>query len=100
MSFSIYEFLMFFASKIAIMAAFFAIFAFLSAWNQYLWPLMVVQSEEYRPIMIGLQYFQQLNVEWGEMMAFLSFTTIPVLIFFLAMQRTYIESIAASGIKG
>ena len=77
-----------------------AILMIIKMWNQYLWPLMVVQSEEYRPIMIGLQYFQQLNVEWGEMMAFLSFTTIPVLIFFLAMQRTYIESIAASGIKG
>jgi multiple sugar transport system permease protein len=77
-----------------------AILMIIPMWNQYLWPLMVVQSEEYRPIMIGLQYFQQMNVEWGEMMAFLSFTTIPVLIFFLLMQRTYIESIAASGIKG
>lgn len=77
-----------------------AILMIIPMWNQYLWPLMTVQSEEYRTIMIGLQYFQQLNVEWGEMMAFLSFTTIPVLIFFLAMQRTYIESIAASGIKG
>lgn len=77
-----------------------AILMIIPMWNQYLWPLMVVQSEEYRPIMIGLQYFQQMNIEWGEMMAFLSFTTIPVLIFFLAMQRTYIESIAASGIKG
>ena len=50
--------------------------------------------------MIGLSYFFQLNVAWGEVMAFLSFITIPVLIFFLLIQRTYIESIAASGIKG
>jgi multiple sugar transport system permease protein len=77
-----------------------AILMIIPMWNQYLWPLMTVQSEEFRPIMIGLQYFMQMNIEWGEMMAFLSFTTIPILIFFLAMQRTYIQSIAASGIKG
>jgi multiple sugar transport system permease protein len=77
-----------------------AILTWLPMWNQYLWPLMVVQSEEFRPVMVGLQYFFQQNIAWGEVMAFLSIITIPVLIFFLALQRTYIESIAESGIKG
>lgn len=77
-----------------------AILTFLPMWNSYLWPLMVVQSEEIRPVMVGLQYFFQLNIAWGEVMAFLSIITIPVLILFLALQRTYIESIAASDIKG
>ncbi len=76
------------------------ILTILPMWNQYLWPLMVVQSEDIRPVMVGLQYFFQLNIAWGEVMAFLSLITIPVLIIFLALQRTYIESIAASGIKG
>jgi multiple sugar transport system permease protein len=77
-----------------------AILMIISMWNQYFWPIMTVQSEELRPVMIGLSYFFQLNVAWGEVMSFLSFITIPVLIFFLLIQRTYIESIAASGIKG
>lgn len=77
-----------------------AILMIIMMWNQYMWPLMTVQSEALRPVMIGLSYFFQLNVAWGEVMAFLSFITIPVLIFFLLIQRTYIESIAASGIKG
>ncbi len=77
-----------------------AVLMIIGMWNQYLWPLMTVQSEELRPVMIGLSYFFQLNVAWGEVMSFLSFITIPVLIFFLLIQRTYIESIAASGIKG
>lgn len=76
------------------------ILSFLAMWNQYLWPIMVVQSEAYRPIMIGLQYFFQLNVEWGEIMAYLSVITLPVLLLFLALQRAFIESIASSGIKG
>ncbi|MEW5958710.1 MAG: carbohydrate ABC transporter permease [Chloroflexota bacterium] len=76
------------------------ILTFLPMWNQYLWPIMVVQSEGYRPVMVGLQYFFQLNVAWGEVMAYLSTITIPVLILFLALQRAFVESIASSGIKG
>jgi multiple sugar transport system permease protein len=76
------------------------ILTFLSMWNQYLWPLMVVQQEELRPVMVGLDYFFQINIAWGEVMAFLSIITIPVLVLFLALQSSFIESIAESGIKG
>ncbi len=77
-----------------------AILKFLGMWNAYIWPLMTIRSEELRPIMVGLQYFFQLNTAWGEIMAYLSIVTIPVLIFYLALQRAFIESIATSGIKG
>jgi len=77
-----------------------AILKFLAMWNAYLWPLMVIRSEELRPIMVGLQYFFQLDTAWGEIMAYLSVVTIPVLLFYLALQRAFIESIAATGIKG
>lgn len=76
------------------------ILTFLNKWNDYLWPIMVIQIEELRPIMVGLQYFFQLNVAWGEIMAYLSVITIPVLLLFLALQRAFIESIASTGIKG
>ena len=77
-----------------------AILTFLGKWGDYLWPIMVTQKEEFRPIMVGLQYFFQLNVAWGEVMAYLSFITIPVLILFLFLQRAFIESIASTGVKG
>ncbi len=77
-----------------------AILKFLVMWNQYLWPLMVVRSEEFRPVMVGVQYFFQLNTAWGEVMAYLSAITIPVLLFYLFLQRAFIESIASTGIKG
>lgn len=77
-----------------------AILKFLAMYNQYLWPLMVVQEEGYRPVMVGLQYFFQLNRAWGEIMAYLSLITIPVLAFYLALQRTFIASIASTGVKG
>lgn len=77
-----------------------AILTFLPAWNSYLWPLMVVQSEEYRPVMVGIQYFFQLNVSWGQVMAYASMITVPVLALFLAFQRAFIGSIASAGVKG
>lgn len=77
-----------------------AILKFLVMYNQYLWPLMVVQEEGYRPVMVGLQYFFQLNVVWGEVMAYLSLITLPVLAFYLYLQKAFIASIASTGVKG
>lgn len=77
-----------------------AILKFLVMYNQYLWPLMVVQQESYRPVMVGLQYFFQLNRAWGEIMAYLSMITVPVLAFYLYLQRAFIASIASTGVKG
>jgi multiple sugar transport system permease protein len=85
-----------------------AILTFLPIWNAYLWPLMVVQSEGVRPVMVGLQYFFKIagggggggGVRWGEIMAYLSLVTLPVLILYLALQRAFVESIASSGVKG
>ena len=77
-----------------------AILKFLAMYNQYLWPLMVVQQEAYRPVMVGLQYFFQLNRAWGEIMAYLSLITVPVLAFYLFLQRAFIASIASTGVKG
>ncbi len=77
-----------------------AILKFLVMYNQFLWPLISVQAEQYRPVMIGLQYFFQLNIAWGEVMAYLTMITVPVLAFYLVLQRAFIASIASTGIKG
>ena len=42
----------------------------------------------------------QLNRAWGEIMAYLSMITVPVLAFYLYMQRSFIASIASTGVKG
>ncbi len=77
-----------------------AILKFLVMYNQYLWPLIVVQQEGYRPVMVGLGYFFQLIVAWGEVMAYLTLITVPVLVFYLLLQRAFIASIASTGVKG
>ncbi len=77
-----------------------AILKFLAMYNQFLWPIITIQAEQYRPVMVGLQYFFQLNIAWGEVMAYLTLITVPVLAFYLALQRAFIASIASTGIKG
>ena len=47
-----------------------------------------------------MQYFFQLNPAWGEIMAYASLITLPVLVMFLAFQRSFVSSIASSGVKG
>jgi multiple sugar transport system permease protein len=61
---------------------------------------MVVQDEDLRPAMVGMQYFFQLNIAWGEIMAYSSLITVPVLLLFFAFQRAFVASIATSGMKG
>jgi multiple sugar transport system permease protein len=77
-----------------------AILTFLGAWNSFLWPIMVVQSEELRPVMVGLQYFFQRKIIWGEVMAYTTMVTLPVLALFLAFQGAFVKSLASSGVKG
>ena len=50
--------------------------------------------------MVGLQYFFQLNILWGPDHGLRHLITMPVLVFFLALQRAFIGSIASSGVKG
>ncbi len=77
-----------------------AIFTFLGSWTSFLWPTMVIQSEDTRPVMIGMNYFFQQVPQWGQIMAFATLVTIPVLALFLVFQRAFITSMASSGIKG
>ena len=77
-----------------------AILTFISSWNSFLWPIMTVQSDELRPVMVGLQFFFQRDTNWGEVMAHTTMITIPVLIFFFIFQSAFVKSMASSGVKG
>ena len=77
-----------------------AIVLFLGMWNQYLWPVMTVHTAHARPVMVGLQqYFGRTN-QWGEIMAYATIITLPVLVFFLVFQKQFIRSVVGAGIKG
>ncbi len=70
-------------------------------WNEFLWPLMVTRGETYRPLTVAMQqFFSQDPKLWGDIFAFASMTTLPLLILFLLFQKWFIRSVASSGIKG
>lgn len=77
-----------------------AIVLFLAMWNQYLWPILVVPGQQYRPVMLGIQQFFGQNRLWGAIMAYATVITLPVLVVFLGFQRRFVQSVVASGIKG
>lgn len=70
-------------------------------WNQYLWPLITVPGEGARPLMVGMQqFFAARKTAWGEVMAYATLITLPVLLAFVVCQRWFVRSVVGSGVKG
>lgn len=81
----------------------FGIFAFLGAWSQYLWPLIITNEQQMRTIQIGIRFFlfdQERGVEWGPLMAGAVIVMLPTLLIFLVAQRQLVKGIAMTGLKG
>ena len=77
------------------------IFTFLWAWNDFLGPLLYLNNPEHFTLALGLQDFQgQRNVAWNLLMAASVVFTLPVVIVFFFAQKTFIEGIKLSGVKG
>ena len=81
----------------------FAIFAFLSAWNQYLWPLIITSSDDMRTLQIGIRFFMntlERGADWGPVMAGSMIAMAPMLFIFLVAQKQLVKGIAMTGLKG
>ncbi|MCU0521769.1 MAG: carbohydrate ABC transporter permease [Anaerolineae bacterium] len=77
------------------------IFGFVGAWNSLAWPMLVTNSDEWRPISAGLQHFLDeagSYVHWQ--MAGAVITILPILVLYLVAQKQFTEGIATSGLKG
>jgi multiple sugar transport system permease protein len=80
-----------------------AILSFLAHWNSFLWPLILLKSEENYTVMIGLRYFQSYNTESSnlpQLMAASIVALIPCLVIFFVAQRNLIQGVVVSGVKG
>jgi len=76
-------------------------FVFLHSWNDFLWPLMVVDRLALKTLPIGLAHFQDsYTTEYHLLMAASVIVMIPVLIVFVIGQRYFVRGIALSGMKG
>jgi ABC-type glycerol-3-phosphate transport system permease component len=77
------------------------IFAFIGAWNAFMWPLLVTTKETWRPLMVGLWNFvSEAGPETHLLMAGAVITIIPILILYFFTQKYFTEGIATTGLKG
>jgi multiple sugar transport system permease protein len=78
-----------------------AALTFLLMWNDLLWPLIAISSDEKATLPLGLTTFQgQHTQDFSAVMAGNVITVTPVLIAFLLAQRTFIQSLTSSAVKG
>lgn len=78
-----------------------ALFVFLGTWNEFLGPLIYLYDADKFPLSLGLAMFtSQYGSFWGQLMAVSTVMTVPILVLFFLTQRTFIQGIAMSGIKG
>jgi multiple sugar transport system permease protein len=77
-----------------------AIIQFIWSWNDFLWPLIIIDTASHAPLQLGLSTFQNAHsTEWNLLMAGTVMSQIPMLVIFLFAQRWFIRSVAFTGIK-
>ena len=74
--------------------------AFISAWSDYMAPLIYITKTEKLTLSLGLQQFLgSFSTDWTHLMAAATLFVIPVIIFFLIFQKNFVEGISTSGLK-
>jgi len=78
-----------------------AVIAFVSSWNGYLLPLVVLDSERRYPWTLGLMDYQgQYSTSWQLVLAFITLTILPAVVMFLLAQRYIVAGLTAGAVKG
>ncbi len=78
-----------------------ALFSFLAAWNQYLWPQRVTNTEQYRTVQIGLKALQSANLDkLNLIMAGTVIAALPIFVVLVIFQRQLIRGLTAGALKG
>jgi multiple sugar transport system permease protein len=78
-----------------------AILQFQGAWNNFFWPLVLLQERSHWTLPLGLAQFRGLfQTNWPALTAVVVMATIPVLVLYIFFQRYFTAGVAASGVKG
>jgi multiple sugar transport system permease protein len=78
-----------------------AVFQFMAIWNEFLWPLVVLNSPDKFTIPLGLGYLNsQHSTDWTRLMAGSVILLVPIVTLFAFAQRYYVRGIALTGLKG
>jgi ABC-type glycerol-3-phosphate transport system permease component len=77
-----------------------SILAFTAGWNDFLWPLVVINKPDIMTIVVGLASMRSEATPWGQLMAATTISAIPLTIIYVVFQRWFTEGITMSGLKG
>ncbi|WP_326637151.1 carbohydrate ABC transporter permease [Streptosporangium sp. NBC_01755] len=78
-----------------------SIFSFITAWNEFVFALTLIGDQGSYTMPVALRYFvSQRSVDWGAIMAASTLMTIPVIVFFLLVQRRMVSGLVAGAVKG
>ena len=78
-----------------------AIFEFIARWRDYLGPLIYLNDQNLYTLSLGIyQYRSQYGAEWALLMAASVLITLPIILLFFFLQKTFVQGIALTGIKG
>jgi len=77
------------------------ILQFQGTWNEFFWPLIILQDESKYTLPLGISTFVGIyDTQWPELMAASVIAILPVAIVFVLLQRYFIAGVAAAGVKG
>ena len=77
------------------------VFAFLGAWNQYLWPLLVTKDDRYRTVQIGLKQLSRTTIDqWNVTFAGVIIAALPLVILLLVFQKQLVRGLTTGAVKG
>ncbi len=78
-----------------------ALLTFLGSWNALIWPLLVTNTPQMRPIQVGLaQFISESGTQVQLLLAGATMTVVPIMVLYLLLQRWFVEGIASFGIRG
>lgn len=78
-----------------------SVFSFITAWNEFIFALTFMQSDDKFTVAVGLRrFFGQFGTDWGPVMAASTLITLPVMVFFVAVQRRLTSGLVAGAVKG
>jgi ABC-type glycerol-3-phosphate transport system permease component len=77
-----------------------AVFTFREAWDMYIWPLIIVTKDSLRTLPLGISLFMSsFGTAWDQLMAVAALGTLPMVLLFFLLQRSFIQGIAVTGMK-
>jgi multiple sugar transport system permease protein len=77
-----------------------AVFATMSTWNSFLWPLFITRDERLMTLPVGLALLHgRFTTEWSMVMAGAIISVVPIILVYLAAQRAFVRGVALSGLK-